>query len=628
MTNTGKNSDKRMKRRAVQFSWFCLTVLCVAMLLFQGCSGKDGEGDSDEMVLRWWLRTKIQTLDAGDMRGLYSMRVGRQMYETLYTYHYLKRPYEAIPLLAEALPEISEDRLTYIIRIKNGIYYQDDPCFPDGKGRELKARDFVFSLKRVANVKYNSQNWASMKGKIAGLDDFREYTKPFKNEFEVDYSKEVEGLKALDDYTLQIKLTKPWPQIIDMILTDTLSSPVPMEAVDYYQKDIIYHPVGTGPYKLKKWQRGVYIELVRNENWRGGLYPSEGAPGDTEAGLLADAGKPVPFADRIIWRVILEDQPGWLLFMRGEFDGIGIPKDNFNEAVGRSGMEETEAMRQRGIRMIRYNDPSVFWLGFNMKDPVLGKNKPLRKAISRGYDRVKMNDILYNGRNQIAYGFIPPGLNSYDPEIEKYGFSKYDPKEAKALIKEAEQIQGGPIPPLRLAMPGTDTFYRQFGQFTQRQFERIGLTLEVDYMDWPTYMDIINKGRAQIFASGIGAGSPDAIDFLGAFSTREFAPGQNKFFYSNPAYDALYEKVEVLPFDENVKEEYRKLERMALEDYPAVLTTHRMGYVLIHDWLENYKPHIFSNNPFGQNKYYKIDVQKRNAYKDLLKAIKDEKKDE
>lgn len=602
-----------------------LSVVCPLFMLMPGCSQKDGQDRPDEIVLRHRMPTKIQTLDAGNMRGVYSMTVGGQIYETLFVFHFLKRPFELVPQLAEGMPEVSEDHLTHTIHIKKGVYYQDDPCFPDGKGRELKAQDFVYSLKRIANIKYASQNWYIFKDRIAGLDAFREYTKEFKSEFEVDYSKEVEGLKSLDDYTIQIRLTKPWPQMPETIFADNMSSPVAKEAAEYYGKDIIRHPVGTGAYRLKIWHPGSYIELVKNENWRGELYPVEGAPGDEEAGYLEDAAKPVPFADRLIWRVIEEDQPAWLLFLRGEIDGMGIPKDNFNEAVNMENREATDQMKELGICLKHFDDPSVFWIGFNMRDPILGNNKPLRKALSRAFDREYFIDLFLNGRGHVAHGFVAPGLDSYDSEMKKYGYSKYDLEEARQLLREAEKIQGGLIPKLKLGMPGVDTFSKQYGQFVQRQFQKIGVNLEVNYMDWPTYMAEQNKGQLQMFAAGVSASYPDAVDFLTLFGTKYFAPGGNKFFYSNPEYDALLEEAEVMFSSPERMELYRKMEHMVMEDYPAVFTNHRISYVLHHSWYKNYKPHVFS---YGVSKYRNVDLAERNTYKGRSKEILKNKKND
>lgn len=599
-----------------------LSVGLGCLLLLTGCRKKDSDTAASQNVWRRPLFTKIQTLDPGNMTDAYSLGVASQIFEPLYEYKYLVRPFEMQPLVAEDFPQISEDHLTYTIQIKPGILFQDDPCFPEGKGRELKAEDFVYALKRIANVKYRSPHWSGLDGRIAGLDQFREYTKGFKKELDVDYSTEVEGLKALDSYTLQIKLTKPWPQLT-MNLTLPPMAPVAREAVDYYKDDILYHPVGTGPYKLKTWERAFYIELVRNENWRGQLYPSEGAPGDAEAGLLADAGKPLPFTDRLVYRIIEEFQPAWLMFKRGELEWMQTFKDNFNEAVNVDTLTATQSMTDRGIELVIYDDPSVFWLGFNMQDPVLGNNKPLRMAISRAVDRQAMIDLFFNGVHQVAHGIIYPQLAEYDPDIIRQGYSKYDPAEARALVREAEKIHGGPLPALTLDNPGTGVIDRQSGQFLQKYFEEAGLKLQVEYMDWPTYLENINKGKHQLFFSGVGANIPDALGSLEMFGTKYLGYGGNHFFYSNPAYDALLTEAEVAFPGPERTDLFRKMERMVLEEYVAVWINHRTSTVFRQSWFKNYKPNVFTYNTA---KYWRIDLDKRNEYKDLLKELKKREK--
>jgi len=252
----------------------------LTVIAFAGCDSSGSDEEPNEMVLHHVLHSRIKGLDPGNMRDVYSITVGSQIFETLYDYHFLKRPYELMPLLAEDMPQVSPDGLVYAIKIKRGVHFQDDGCFPAGKGRELKAEDFVFSIKRIANIKYLSPNWSLFDDRIVGLDEFREYTKACKSETEVDYSRTIEGLIASDDYTIVIKLKKPWPQLTSAALADISTAPVAKEAVDYYGRDIISHPVGTGPYKLNIWRRGSYIELVRNLTFRGELYPSEGEEGD------------------------------------------------------------------------------------------------------------------------------------------------------------------------------------------------------------------------------------------------------------------------------------------------------------------------------------------------------------
>jgi len=601
-----------MNGRGVAVTFFLFLLLFV----FTGCGKSPSGDDSNDMVLYTNLPTKIRGLDPGDIGDVYSALVAGQIFECLYQYHYLKRPYELIPLIASGMPEVSEDGLTYTIKIKKGVYFTDDACFEGGGGRELKASDFVYAWKRIANIKYFSKNWWIFDGRIVGLDEFREYSKTCERAEDVDYSREVEGLGTPDDYTLVIKLTKPWPQII-YLLAHQPTAPVAKEAVDYYGKDIVNHPVGTGPFVLKRWHRGSYIEMVRNPNFRGEYYPSEGEPGDREAGLLEDAGEKMPFLDRIVWVLIEEDQPRWLQFLRGKIDASSIPKDNFAQAITPS-RDLSGDMKRRGIHLKTFRNPDTYWVGFNMEDEIIGRNKPLRRAISYSIDRAKSNELFFNNRYDLAYGFIPPVMKSYDPEVKKVGIS-YNPAKARELVREAEKVYGGSLPKLTLAMGGTDTLVRQMGQFEQRGFAEAGLDIEVEYMDWPTFQDKVKTKSAQIFSLGWVADYPDVESFLQLFYSKNASPGSNNFNYSNPEYDMLYEQVVVMPESEERNELYRKAERIVIEDCPAAFTTHRVAYILHHDWVGNYKPHVFQ---YGLGKYRKVDTAKRAAYKELLKKIK------
>jgi ABC-type transport system substrate-binding protein len=577
-------------------------------------SGKDGE----EMVLRHALVTKITGLDPGNQRDVTSIIVRNQIFETLYQYHYLKRPYQLVPLLAEGMPEFSDDGLTCTVRIKKGVYFQDDKCFPGGKGRELKAHDFIYSIKRIANIKYLSQNWSFIDDKIVGLDEFREYTKTCKTEAEVDYSREVEGLQAPDDYTFVVKVKEPWPQLVDNLMADISGAPVAKEAVDLYGKEIISHPVGTGPFMLKQWRRGSYIELVRNPTFRGEAYPSEGEEGDKEAGYLDDAGKIMPFADRVIWTIIQEDQPRWFLFLQGKLDSSAIPKDNFSDVIAGPG-RLTPEMKRRNINLKTFMDPTVFWLGFNMQDPVLGKNKALRRAISFAVDREGFIELFRNNRDIVAHGIIPPVMKSHNPKIKERGYAIHNPEKARELLKEAERIHGGRLPSLKISMPGTDTFYRQFGQFLKRNLNDVGLEVEVEHMDGPTYWEKLNTGSLQMFCSGGGAGIPDAQDFLSSFYSKYWPPGTNSFKYLNPEFDKLYEKAGLMSDCPERRQLYQEMERIVLEDCPGAFLNHRGAYALHHDWYKNYKPHVYAHN---LAKYRRIDADKRAAYKELLKKTK------
>ncbi len=582
-------------------------LIVVLMIGLAGC-GKRAD-DNGQMVTYRPLPSKIKTMDPGNIGDVYSSRVTAQCIESLYQYHYLKRPHKIIPMLAESMPKISKDGLSYTIKIKKGIYFVDDKCFPNSKGRELLAEDFVFAWKRLANIKYLSNNWWGFDDKIAGLDEFREYTKTCSKEKPVDYSKKVEGLKAIDKYTLFIQLKRPWPQIIYTLASIT-TSPIAKEAVDYYGKDIGAHPIGTGPYKLKLWNRGSYIEMVRNEKFRDEFYPTEGADGDQEKGLLKDAGKKLPFIDKIFFIIFEETQPQWLQFLRGKIDASGIPKDNFAQAIS-SNWQLTEQMGNRGITLVKVREPSIFWIGFNMEDPVVGKCLSLRKAISYAIDRKTFIDVFLNGRSEQAFGFIPPVMNSYNPNIKQIG-QIYDKQKAIEMAAKAKKFFGGKMPVLTFSMPSADTRYRQMAQFYNKCFKEVGLKVEFEHSDWPTFLAKIKTKSAQMFTMGWIAGSPDVEGFLQAFYSKKDSDNTNDFNYVSDQFNTIYEKVKVM--DESPKriELYRKAEKIVLEDCPLAVTTHRTKYILYHDWLKNYKLPVFVD---GTVKYQKINIQKRNQYK-------------
>lgn len=594
-----------------------VAALTVAIILFAGCKQRPSRSQSAN-VLHYRLPAKIETLDSAEVGDIYAWAVASEIFETLYTYHYLKRPYQIVPELAEDMPDISEDMLTYTIKIKKGVYFQDDKCFQNGKGRELKAFDFVFAWKRIANIKSMSKSWWIFDSRVVGLDEFREYTKTCKTASDVDYSRPVEGLTTPDDYTLVIKLKRPWPQIV-FLLAYISTAPVAKEVVDLYGKDIASHPVGTGAFKLKTWDRNSYIEAVKNPTYRGEPYPSEGEPGDREAGLLADVGKPMPFVDRIVWRIILEDQPSWLLFEKGDIDISTIPKDNFSHAIA-LGRELTPEMKERNIKLATLQGAGTFYIGFNMEDQIIGKNKPLRLAISCAFDREKWIELFYNGRGEVAYGFIPPCMPGYDPNIRQASRTEYNPEKARRLLAEAEKLNGGPLPEFKLTMPATDTTSRQMGQFLKRSLEEIGLKIEAEYFDWPTFYEKLRTKGLQIFHVAWVADYPDAESFLQLFYSKR-APYPNSTDYSNPQYDTIFEETALMPDCSRRTELYRKAESIVVEDAPCAFLYHDIDYVMYHDWISNLKPSAYKPDccGYGMSKYYRIDVAKRTEYKKKYK---------
>ncbi|MEE3080349.1 MAG: ABC transporter substrate-binding protein, partial [Bdellovibrionota bacterium] len=296
-------------------------------LLLSSCTKKV---DLTEKVLNLSVTSEVKGMDPIYSNDRYSANEVARVYEGLLEYHYLKRPYTLVPNLAEALPTVSEDGLTYTFKIKKGVMFQDNAAFPGGKGRELVAQDFVYSIKRLADPKLQGLGWWLLDGKVAGLNEWRD-----KNaaKDETDYSEVIEGLKALDSHTLQFKLKKQFPQFL-YSLAMPFTFVVAKEVVEKYGKEFLNNPVGTGPFMLKDGvfkQTAKRFEYIKNPTFRKKTYPKEAS--DEYKAFLKDAGKPLPLVDKIVVQIIKEDQPRWLNFLKGKVDYVSVPKDNFETAV-------------------------------------------------------------------------------------------------------------------------------------------------------------------------------------------------------------------------------------------------------------------------------------------------------
>jgi len=586
-----------------------MVALLLPIFLLTGCGDNAGSGSAidgpGKKILYAPLEAKLTGLDPMLVTDVYSALVSGQCYEGLYQYHYLKNPEVLIPALADGMPAVSADRLTYTIKIRKDVTFVGDKCFPGGKGRNIRAEDFIFHLKRIANVKNVSPQWSGYDDKIVGLDEFREYTKTVKSKKDVDYNRPIEGLKALDEHTLQIKLKKPWPQLRYSLAGFT---PIAREAVDHYGDQFNNVAVGTGPFIIKTFSPGSKVEMVRNPTFRKEYYPTDGRPGDKEKGLLDAAGKPIPFIDGIVYYVIEEDQPYWLSLMKGTIDVGRVPKDFLAQTIT-TDRKLTPAMEAKGLQLVVAEEPSLFWLGFNMEDAVVGKNPVLRLTMSMAFNRQEFIHLFRNDLAIPAKGIFPPCMPDYDKTF-KNPWTQYDPNRARELMKEAEKINGGKVT-VTVSVPGTDTLFRQMGEYFKRSMAKIDVNVKLDYSDWPTYLDKMNKKLIQISFSGMVFGNPDGIGPLMMFYGPYEAPGPNSFNFKNKAFDELYRKVEVMDDSPERRALYRKMERMVCEDCPAIFHSHALRTYPYYRYLKNFKYNPFNMSTTADAKYFDIDLKLR-----------------
>ena len=612
-----------------------------------------------------------------------------QIYEPPLQYHYLKRPYTLIPLAATEVPRpyyedkqgrrlpdnVSHDKIAYSvyeIHIKPGVKYQPHPAFArDSKGnplyldltpealanknklddfkttgtRELVAADYVYEIKRLAHPKLHSPIFGLMAEYIVGLKDYAKRLRDVvkkqeaagKDEQFLDLRKfPLSGVEIVDRYTYRIKLYGEYPQF-RYWLAMPFFAPVPPEVDQFYsqpgmkEKNITldWYPVGTGPYMLTVNNPNREMVLVRNPNFHGERYPTEGEPSDKKNGLLVDAGKPLPFIDRVEFSLEKETIPAWNKFLEGYYDASGISSDSFDQAIQISGQGEvglTDEMQKKGIKLSTSVEASTFYMGFNMLDPVVGgyteKARKLRQAISIAVDYEEYISIFLNGRAIPAQSPLPPGIFGYvggeagiNPFVYKWSNGRLKRKSievAKELLAEAGYPEGrdaktGKPLIIHLDTPGGGPDDKANFDWFRKQFAKIDLQLDIRATDYNRFQEKMSKGTDQLFQWGWNADYPDPENFMFLLygpNAKVGKNGENAANYENPEFDHLFGLMKNMPNGPKRLSIIRDMVRIAQKDAPWLWGMHPKSFSLYHSWLHNVKPNVMANNTL---KYKRID---------------------
>lgn len=607
-----------------------------------------------------------------------------QIYEPPFQYHFLKRPYELEPLTATRMPEIiyldsSEKVLDkdagadeiafsdYIIEIKPEIYYQPHPALVKNKQgqylyhhltpdqlakikqlsdfnqtgtRELTAADYVHEIKRLVHPQISSPIAELMKQHIVGLGD---YAETIKNQPLMELNDfAISGVEVLDKYRYKIRIKGKYPQFIYW-LAMPFFAPMPWEADAFYSQQALidknitldWQPLGTGPYMLEENNPNLQMVMLKNPNFHAAFYPSEGERGDKEKGLLNDAGKRLPFIDKAVYKLEKETIPYWNKFLQGYYDASGVASDSFDQAVQFTGDGElglTQSMQDKGIQLQTAVTSSIFYMGFNMLDSMVGgdseKARKLRRAISIAIDYEEYISIFMNGRGVTAQDVIPPeifghtmgeqGINPYVYDwdgkqaqrkplaaalklMEEAGYEGgIDKKTGEALILYLDTAASGPDERARL------NWYR-------KQFAKLGIQLVIRATDYNRFQQKMLNGNAQIFMWGWNADYPDPENFFfllyGANSKVKHG-GENAVNYHNSEFDRLFKQMSNMENSPERLAIIRKMQEIIRKDAPWVFGVHPKSVSLYHNWYHNLKPNLMANNKL---KYQRIDPLERNT---------------
>ena len=593
----------------------------------------------------------------------------QQVYEPPLQYHYLKRPYELAPLTALEVPravEVQGGKYTvYTIRIRPGIRYQPHPAFvPENHGldsariarletpyalalgtRELTADDYIYEIKRLASPRLHSPIFGLMAEYIVGLQEFSERLKRFdtkKGEW-LDLRKHrLEGVEKVDEHTYRIRIKGRYPQFAYW-LAMPFFAPVPWEAEKFFEQPgmarknftLDWWPVGTGAYMLTENDPNARMVLERNPNFRGEAYPAEGEPGDAKEGLLADAGKAMPFVDRVVFTREKENIPYWNKFLQGYYDSSAIPSDTFDQAVrvavgGEIGL--TPEMEAKGIQLRTSVDTTILYLGVNWLDGVVGgdseRARKLRQALAIAVDWEEYISIFLNGRGLVAQDPLAPGIfgqpvgrEAVNPQTHVWrdGAARRRPiEDARKLLVEAGYPDGRNAKTGEPLVLYLDTVGRGPGDkprfdWWRRQFAKISVQLEIRDTDWNRFQEKIRKGSQQLYILGWNADYPDPENFLfllhGAQS-RMKTQGENTSNYVNPEFDRLFERMKNVPNSPERLKIIHQMVDIARRDLPWVGGFHPVSYGLAHPWMMNGKPNNMARNNL---KYLRVDAGKRAA---------------
>jgi len=564
-----------------------------------------------EKVLRYALRAAETGFDPVQINDLYSSVIIAHIFDAPYQIDYLARPFKVKPNTAAAMPQISADGKVWTVRIKPGIYFADDPAFR-GKKRELTAQDYVYSLKRHWDPKSKSPNLYLLDKRIVGMDAVR---KQALAGGKFDYDREVEGLRAIDRYTLRMVLTEPAPNLIYSLTFCTLACAVAREVIEAYPDRTMEKPVGTNAYRLAQWKRSSRMVLERNPNYREHYFDAEAAADDPVSQAIAAKmrGKRLPQIDRVEVYVIEEPQPRWLAFLNAEHDLVNeMPFEFVNLAAPEGKL--APHLQKRKIQLDRSNEFDLTFVYFGMEHPLVGGYTPekvaLRRAIALALNPDEWIRALYYGQATVAQSTVPPGAYGFDPEVAG-PLAEYNPAKAKALLdvygyvdRDGDGYREAPDGSKLVLEMATepDSLGKKQDELWRKHMDRIGIRMEFNKKQWPEHLRASRAGKLMMWRLGWIAGDPDADTFY----TILYGPNKgqsNQSRFDLPAWNAMYEKTKVMSDSPERDRLYREMDKLFFAYAPMRPISHRIITGLAHPWLVGYR-----RNPVTREFWKYLDI--------------------
>jgi ABC-type transport system substrate-binding protein len=567
-------------------------------------------------TLRVMLPIAETGFDPQATSDLYSATVNRAIFDTLFVYDYLARPYRLVPNTAAAMPDISPDGRVWTIRVKPGIRFADDPAFK-GAPRELTAQDYVYAWKRLLDPRVRSPYLWYLNGKLAGAEAVLAKAKV---DGKLDYDAPIPGLRAVDRYTLRIELVEA-----DYVLTGYLShvamAAVAREVIESYgdaSSWAMANPVGTGPFRLKEWRRGQRIVLEANPGYREEYFPAApaDAPSDVRSLAASMKGKRLPQVGRIEISIIEESSPQLLAFDTNALDYMNVPADLVANVL--DGAKLKPAYANRRIALHRVVRPSLSYTYFNMDDPIVGGTTPdrvaLRRAISMGFNTPDLVRVWWSDQALIATQPIPPPVAGHDPGHNVRG--PYDPATARKLLdrfgyvdRDGDGWRDTPDgKPIVLSMGSTPSNRdRERDELWKRSMKDLGLRIGFVKQKFADLLKMGRAGQLQMWPVGWITSYGEGDAFMQLLYSGNI--GQSNYArFRNDEYDDLYRRSKRIPDGPERTKLYARMAEIVAAYAPWDLGVYNYENTLVQPWVRGYLKHVYWEHPW---KYHDLDVALR-----------------
>lgn len=579
-------------------SKFFTVALFSTVIVFAPLGNAKTPAQADK-VLRIAFEAPDDGFDMVKTFNFYSGNVADVIFERLLQYDYLANPVKLVPATAQSMPVIKENGKVYIFKIKPGIYFTADPAFK-GQRRELIAEDYVYSVKRILDPKNHSSSYAFIDQKIVGANALVEQAKQTGR---FNYDAKIEGVKALDRYTLQFTLTQP-DYNFPYILAYSTFGATAREVVDYYKDRLGMHPVGTGPYMLSKYVPRSKIELVANPDYRGFVwnFKSTGTAWDNQL-VKEMTGKKMPQIGKVNISIIEEEQSRWLAFQSKQLDFDKLTSSSIPKVLDQNNQLKP-AMRQKGIRLYSNKEAEITYTMLNMRDPIIGGNNldkiALRRAIAMSFNVDEYIRILRKGQAVKAEMLVPAGVNGHNP---KYRSSiGYNPSLANKLLdhfgykKGADGYRNLPNGKALVLKINTESGSSSvmYSELWKKNLDTIGIRADFRVSNFADNLKAATQCQYMIWGGAWHADYPEGENFTQLLYGPNVGRG-NQSCYSSSAYDGLYKQAMQQPPEKRMPY-YEKMSRQIEADNPLILQDTRIRNWVIQSHIQGFKAHPIMNS--------------------------------